>query len=266
MDRAPNRFRAVSFDGDGTLWDFDKVMRRALQAVLDELARIAGPSRTRGLTVDALKEIRDALAQSVSGRALDHHRLRRESFAVLLRDLDLYDDALHARLCDVFFENRYAALELYEDTRAVLPGLRDRFRVALISNGNSDPKRFGLDRYFDTVIFDRYFDTVIFAERFRCREARSRHLRGDRAEPRLRRCGSGSCRRLSRERRRRCAGGRPLRGLAQSRSSKERVRHSSGCDRNRVVRTGGIVGRDGLGRAKDADERLLNRKACRTIA
>ena len=168
MDHAANRFRAVSFDGDGTLWDFDKVMRRALQAVLDELARTAGPSRTRGLTVDASKEIRDALAQSVSGQALDHHRLRRESFAVLLRDLDLYDDALHARLCDVFFENRYAALELYEDTQAVLPGLRDRFRVALISNGNSDPKRFGLDQYFDTVIFAEDFgaakpDPGIFA-------------------------------------------------------------------------------------------------------
>jgi phosphoglycolate phosphatase-like HAD superfamily hydrolase len=28
---------AVSFDADGTLWDFDRVMRRALQITLAEL-------------------------------------------------------------------------------------------------------------------------------------------------------------------------------------------------------------------------------------
>ena len=100
MDHAPNRIRAVSFDGDGTLWDFDRVMRDALQAVLDKLARVAGPSSVRGLSVDSLKHIRDTLAARESSSALDHHRLRRESFAILLRDLDLYDDALHARLSE----------------------------------------------------------------------------------------------------------------------------------------------------------------------
>ena len=172
MDHAPNRIRAVSFDGDGTLWDFDRVMRGALQAVLDELARVAGPSSDRELSVDSLKHIRDALAAREPGRALDHHRLRRESFAVLLHDLGLYDDALHARLCDTFFDHRYASLALYEDARAVLPALRERFRVALISNGNSDPKQFGLDRHFDAIVFAEAFgaakpDPGIFAETLR---------------------------------------------------------------------------------------------------
>ena len=172
MDHAAARIRAISFDGDGTLWDFDRVMRGALQTVLDELARAAGPSSLRGLSVDSLKDIRDTLAARESGSALDHHRLRRESFAVLLHDLGLYDDALHARLCDTFFEHRYAAVALYEDTQAVLPALRERFRVALISNGNSDPKRFGLDRHFDAIVFAEAFgaakpDPGIFAETLR---------------------------------------------------------------------------------------------------
>lgn len=172
MERAPARIRAVSFDGDGTLWEFDRVMRGALQAVLDELARVAGPSSVRGLSVDSLKHIRDTLAARESDRALDHHGLRRESFAVLLHDLGLYDDALHARLCDRFFEHRYASLTLYEDARTVLPTLRRRFRVALISNGNSDPKRFGLDRHFDAIVFAEAFgaakpDPGIFAETLR---------------------------------------------------------------------------------------------------
>jgi phosphoglycolate phosphatase-like HAD superfamily hydrolase len=38
--------KAISFDGDGTLWDFERVMRHSLQFVLKELERLDLPSAT----------------------------------------------------------------------------------------------------------------------------------------------------------------------------------------------------------------------------
>ena len=43
--------RVVSFDGDGTLWDFEKVMRHSLSHALGELRRLVPAAcESRGLT------------------------------------------------------------------------------------------------------------------------------------------------------------------------------------------------------------------------
>ena len=36
----PNGITTISFDGDGTLWDFDAVMRHSLRCVLTELEQL----------------------------------------------------------------------------------------------------------------------------------------------------------------------------------------------------------------------------------
>lgn len=172
MIQRADRIKAVSFDGDGTLWDFDRVMRGGLQKVLDELRRVAGDRPVRALTVDNLKDIRDELARRHTKGALDHVRLRRESFAVVLADLGLSDKQLHERLCDIYFAHRNSVIELYEDARAILPELRGRARVCLVSNGNTDPRRFGLGHHFDVILLAEECgvekpDARIFAELLR---------------------------------------------------------------------------------------------------
>ena len=42
--------RAISFDGDGTLWDFQQVMRHAQRYVLMEL-QVAAPASRRAVRV-----------------------------------------------------------------------------------------------------------------------------------------------------------------------------------------------------------------------
>ncbi len=41
MSMTSGRIKAISFDTDGTLYDFEGVMRRALRDTLEELRRLA---------------------------------------------------------------------------------------------------------------------------------------------------------------------------------------------------------------------------------
>jgi hypothetical protein len=63
-----SRIRAISFDGDMTLWDFDKVMRRSLAYALAELRRARPGGASAKLTIDKMIEIRDAVSEELKGR------------------------------------------------------------------------------------------------------------------------------------------------------------------------------------------------------
>jgi phosphoglycolate phosphatase-like HAD superfamily hydrolase len=58
---------AISFDGDGTLWDFDKVMRHSLGKVMEELERL-DPASAELLTIDKMIATRDRVAADMRGR------------------------------------------------------------------------------------------------------------------------------------------------------------------------------------------------------
>jgi len=52
---------AVFFDGDQTLWDFEKLMRRAMVATLGELKTLRPGQATEQLDVDSLVADREAV-------------------------------------------------------------------------------------------------------------------------------------------------------------------------------------------------------------
>ena len=58
----------ISFDVDGTLWDFERFTRQALQEVLNELAQI-DPEAAHSLTVDRMVTIRDQVHQADVGQS-----------------------------------------------------------------------------------------------------------------------------------------------------------------------------------------------------
>ena len=59
--------KAISFDGDGTLWDFERVMRHSLGEVLKELERLA-PDIARKLDVEKMIEIRNKIDAELKGK------------------------------------------------------------------------------------------------------------------------------------------------------------------------------------------------------
>jgi putative hydrolase of the HAD superfamily len=143
----------ITFDGDGTLWDFETAMRYALdhsaQVMTSWGLRIDGHAPT----LDDLLADRDAVGRAHRGEGLSMERLRWLAFARSLAraghpERTDHIDALSHR----FMELRHDGVRLFDDTLAALADLRRRQKLAVLTNGNTDLGRLGLDGMFDLVL------------------------------------------------------------------------------------------------------------------
>jgi FMN hydrolase / 5-amino-6-(5-phospho-D-ribitylamino)uracil phosphatase len=144
--------RAISFDADQTLWDFRGVMERALARTA---AGIAERYPHLEVTGAELQEIRDAVAVGYRGKPHSLAEIRRESFQVALErgGVEATEAVSVSKvLADRYLTVRFEEIEMYDDVRPMLDALGQRFRLALISNGNTDPDRCGLPGVFDAVV------------------------------------------------------------------------------------------------------------------
>lgn len=143
---------AVFFDGDGTLWDFQAVMRRAMAETIEELVR-RRPGLSGDLSVEVFVADRDDAAREHPDE-VSHERLRELGFARSLQRLHVDDAGLATDLTAFFMQRRFAGVAVYPDVEPCLRRLRDAgIRVGLLSNGNTYPDRVGLDHLFDAVVF-----------------------------------------------------------------------------------------------------------------
>lgn len=149
-----NGITTISFDGDGTLWDFDAVMRHSLRCVLSELEVVDPPSAAR-LDVDTMIQIRNNVAATLHGTVTNLEQIRLEAFRETLRTVDRPNDALAARLNQVYLQHRFEDIELYDDVLPTLQALQRTHRIGLLSNGNNYPERCGLDGTFAFVVFSQ---------------------------------------------------------------------------------------------------------------
>jgi putative hydrolase of the HAD superfamily len=150
---------AVLFDGDQTLWDFERVMREALEATAAEL-RAARPGpfadalRWEDLQADradVAEESPDVWSLAVL-RALGFGRtLARQRTAEGGHEAD--DADLARRLSELYFRERDRDAALFPDTIPALDALRVDYRLGLLSNGSRLPETVGLAGYFETVVF-----------------------------------------------------------------------------------------------------------------
>jgi FMN hydrolase / 5-amino-6-(5-phospho-D-ribitylamino)uracil phosphatase len=155
---------AVLFDGDQTLWDFEKVMHHALLAVLDEFRSARPGPFADALSVSQLQDDRRAVADELAGIEFNLARLRVLGFGRTLErrrrvegteataEADA-DADLAERLTTVYFERRDRDPALFSDVIPCLNALRPRYRLGLLSNGSRLPGRVGLGGYFESVVF-----------------------------------------------------------------------------------------------------------------
>ena len=146
--------KAISFDGDGTLWDFEKVMRQSLQHVLMELKQV-DPHAAAMLGVERMIEIRNSVAVELKGNTTNLEALRLEAFRRALKDIGKPNDALADHLNRVYLKHRFEDVELFDDVLPVLKTLQMRYAIGLLSNGNSYPERTGLPGVFRFVVFSQ---------------------------------------------------------------------------------------------------------------
>ncbi len=151
---------AVLFDGDQTLWDFQRVMREALIATADEMRAARRGSFTDALQWQDLEHDRAEVGDELNGVEYNLARLRVLGFVRTLRRRreaeggDESEDAeLAQRLSTSYFEHRDRDPALFDDTIPCLNVLRPRYRLGLLSNGSRLPEAVGLGGYFETVVF-----------------------------------------------------------------------------------------------------------------
>lgn len=146
-----SRVRAISFDGDMTLWDFEEVMRHSFAITLQELRRRVPSPRTATLTIDKMIEIRNQVTSELGERIVDLEEIRLEAFRRTLEHAGCRNEDLAADLNSIYLRHRFEDVELYGDVLPTLRGLRSELLVGLLSNGNGYPKRSGLRDRFDFV-------------------------------------------------------------------------------------------------------------------
>ena len=146
------RITTISFDGDGTLWDFEKVMRDALQRTRDELCRLDS-TLGEALTVESMIAVRNRVAGELKGRGTNLEVIRLEAFRRTLAGIGRPDEQLARHLNEVYLAHRFANIELFPDVNPALDALGARYRLGLLSNGNSYPDRCGLEGRFQFVVF-----------------------------------------------------------------------------------------------------------------
>jgi putative hydrolase of the HAD superfamily len=143
---------ALSFDADQTLWDFDAVKRRALRATIAEMER-RGDVPAGAVTPEAMDQARDVLVQRFRGATHRLEEVRERSFAeVLTAQGHPTPDAAAAVLVEHYMNIRFNQIELFADVAPAIALLKGRYRLGLLSNGNTYPERCGLHDTFDAVV------------------------------------------------------------------------------------------------------------------
>ena len=147
-----DKITTISFDADGTLWDFEGVMRHALGCTLAELHRLV-PAAPDSLSVETLIAIRNQIAEEQKDRGLTHEAIRLKAFKRTLQFIKSPDDDLAIHLNTLYLKHRFEDIQLFDDVLPTLEALQGGYMMGLLSNGNTYPERCGLGGYFQFVVF-----------------------------------------------------------------------------------------------------------------
>jgi FMN hydrolase / 5-amino-6-(5-phospho-D-ribitylamino)uracil phosphatase len=139
----------VSFDLDGTLWEFAPMMDGALAAAIASLER-HHPELAGRLTVAELHRHRQLVGQEMHGTL---EQLRRESMRQALRSLGRDDAQLAEWLADELLAARAEVVGVHSDVEPVVDELLRRGHlVGAITNGNFPFQRLALAARFAFVV------------------------------------------------------------------------------------------------------------------
>ena len=129
-------------------------MRHSLGKVMEELKHL-DPQAAGALDIDKMITIRNMVAGELKGKTTNLEDIRFQAFKRTLQEIDRPDDNLARHLNDVYFRHRFEDTEPYEDVLPALQALKERYRLGLLSKGNSYPERCGFEGIFDSVVFSQ---------------------------------------------------------------------------------------------------------------
>ena len=148
------RYRWLLFDADGTLFDYDRAERAALEQALAQIGVALDPGH-----LATYRRINQALWQGVEKGEVTPGVVKVRRFELLLEAIRVAHSptALSAR----YLECLANCSELVEDAAAVLGALHSKYRIAILTNGLTVVQRGRLGR---SVIRHHVSDIIISEE------------------------------------------------------------------------------------------------------
>ena len=141
--------KLISFDLDDTLWDAGPVLARAEEVQYGWIARHL-PRAAAAHSVEDLQHRRRQLAREQPRLAHDFTQLR---LAALRELCERYDYPVHlAEIGIEAFLDARSTVDLFAEVDAVLRELGTRYRLAALTNGNTDLGRAGVAGYFEIAL------------------------------------------------------------------------------------------------------------------
>ena len=149
-----SQYKVVGFDLDGTLCDFQNVMRLSLKFTLDKILEKV-PECSDFLTIEKMIEIRNQVAEENRGKPINLEETRLRAFRKTLKHCGVVDEEFAVSLNELYLKHRFEDTTLFDEVLSTLERLRQRYLLCVISNGNSYPRKLGLEKYFEFIILSQ---------------------------------------------------------------------------------------------------------------
>ena len=144
--------KVISFDADQTLWDTGSALSKALHETVNEISK-RFDIEPGIVSVEQLQQTRNKILAHYHGQPHSLEEIREHSFRIILERIGCKKAEIEAKhLASVFFKIRFQEIELYPEVKVVLQQLKSRWRLALLTNGNTYPERCGLPNFFEAVV------------------------------------------------------------------------------------------------------------------
>jgi len=145
--------KAITFDLDDTLWPILPVIIRAEEET-NAWLKNNYPAVKKIMDTSEILHIRTEILNKYPEFKNDLSKLREKSYESLgLRAGYSHQEAkeLAKDSFDIFYKRRNE-VDLYEGVEETLKALKEVYLLGVITNGNANVKKIGLDAYFDVVV------------------------------------------------------------------------------------------------------------------
>ncbi len=143
--------RAVTFDADDTIWDFQTVANIAMAEVIDRLVACR-PDAAGRIDLERFARIHEAV-KSRARPGTSYAQMRRDAIGALVKKATGPDPRLAEALGDLFFRIRDERVQTFEDVEAALVAIRQQLgpdgAIGIITNGNTTWSAMDIGHHFD---------------------------------------------------------------------------------------------------------------------